>query len=59
VIAGGTTQQINLRSPIPVYIGYFTAAAEDNGAIATFPDIYGRDAPVVASLIDRQIDTGP
>lgn len=59
VIARGTTQQVNLRSPIPVYIGYFTAAAEDNGAIATFPDIYGRDGPVVASLVDRQVDTGP
>lgn len=59
VIASGVTQKVNLRSPIPVYVGYFTAAAEDNGAIATFPDIYGRDGPVVASLVDRQIDTAP
>lgn len=58
-IARGTTQQVNLRSPIPVYVGYFTAAAEDNGAIATFPDVYGRDGLVVASLVDRQIDTFP
>jgi L,D-transpeptidase YcbB len=59
VIARGTTQLISLRSPVPIYIVYFTAAAEDNGAVATFPDIYGRDGPVVASLVDRQIDMGP
>jgi murein L,D-transpeptidase YcbB/YkuD len=58
-ISRGSTQQIALRTPIPVYVGYFTAAAEENGAIATFPDIYGRDGPVVASLVDRQVDTGP
>lgn len=59
MITRGSTQQINLRYPIPVYVSYFTAAADENGEIATFPDVYGRDGPVVASLIDRQVDTGP
>jgi len=58
-VAGRRTTQANLQKPIPVYVGYFTAAAEDSGEIATFPDIYGRDGPVVASLVDRQIDTHP
>jgi murein L,D-transpeptidase YcbB/YkuD len=57
-IARGSMQQINLRYAIPVYVGYFTAVAEEGGEIATFPDVYGRDGPVVASLIDRQADSG-
>lgn len=56
-IAGGRTTEVAVRSPVPVYIAYFTAAAEENGEIATFPDVYGRDGPVVASLVDRQVDT--
>lgn len=59
VVSRGGTRQADLQNPIPVYVGYFTAAAEESGDIATFPDIYGRDGPVVASLTDRQVDTGP
>jgi murein L,D-transpeptidase YcbB/YkuD len=58
-VSRGRPLQIDLRTPIPVYVGYFTAAAEESGDIVTFPDIYGRDGPVVASLTDRQVDTGP
>lgn len=59
VVSSGRTVQANLESPIPIYIVYFTAVVEDSGAMATYPDIYGRDGPVVASLVDRQIDTQP
>ena len=59
VVASGVTTQVPLSSSLPVYVAYFTAAADDAGEIATFPDIYGRDGPVVASLVDRQIDTQP
>ncbi|RYE52814.1 MAG: hypothetical protein EOP18_10130 [Rhizobiaceae bacterium] len=59
VIASGSTQQLDLHDPIPVYVTYFTAAAEENGELATFPDVYGRDGPVVDSLTDRQVDIGP
>jgi murein L,D-transpeptidase YcbB/YkuD len=58
-VAGRTTAQVSLAEPLPVYIAYFTAAVEENGEIATFPDVYGRDGPVVASLVDRQLDTTP
>jgi murein L,D-transpeptidase YcbB/YkuD len=34
----------------PVYITYFTMAQDINGKLATFRDIYGRDAPVLASF---------
>lgn len=59
VVAGRATTAVTLVSPLPVYIVYFTAAAEDDGGIATFPDIYGRDGLVVASLVDRQMDIRP
>ena len=35
---------------LPAYITYFTMASDINGEMATFADIYGRDAPVLASL---------
>ncbi len=59
VVAGRATTAVELDAPLPVYVAYFTATAEDDGGIATFPDIYGRDGPVVASLVDRQLDTQP
>lgn len=58
-VAGRATAQVGLATPLPVYIAYFTAAVEEDGGIATFPDVYGRDGPVVASLVDRQLDTTP
>jgi len=58
-IALGRTVQSNLASPLPIYVTYFTAAIEDTGELATFPDIYGRDGPVVAALVDRELDAGP
>jgi murein L,D-transpeptidase YcbB/YkuD len=59
VVASGRTTQVNLNRSLPVYVAYFTAAAEEGGEIATFPDVYGRDGPVVASLVDREIDPNP
>lgn len=58
-VASGTTAQVALGLSLPVYVVYFTAAADESGEIATFPDIYGRDGPVVASLVDRQVDGQP
>lgn len=49
-IATGQTQQAALAAPIPVYIAYFTAAATSDGDVVTYPDIYGRDAPVRQAL---------
>lgn len=57
-VAGRATAPVTLAAPLPVYVAYFTAA-EDGGGVAMFPDLYGRDGPVVASLVDRQLDTRP
>ena len=41
----------------PVYITYFTYGVDVNGELRKFPDIYGRDAPVLAALdAPRQSD---
>lgn len=56
IVAGGQTLQTKLPQPIPVYVAYFTAAADETGAIATFSDIYGRDGPIVVSLTDAPVD---
>lgn len=51
----GRTMQVDVAKPVPIYVVYFTAAAEETGEIATFPDIYARDGPVVEGLVDRQL----
>ena len=42
--------KVALEKPWAAYITYFTMASDINGELATFKDIYGRDAPVLASL---------
>jgi len=55
----GKYTKVPLTSTMPVYIGYFTMAKDINGQLITWPDIYERDAPVLASFAQpRQIKTG-
>ncbi len=42
--------KVMLEKQWPAYITYFTMASDINGEMATFKDIYGRDAKVLASL---------
>jgi len=42
--------KVGFTKEMPVYITYFTMAQDIDGNLSTFSDIYGRDAPVVASL---------
>ncbi|HEY0114915.1 MAG TPA: L,D-transpeptidase family protein [Allosphingosinicella sp.] len=49
-IDAGRTVQARLAAPIPVYIAYFTAAANIQGEIVTYADIYGRDGRVRQAL---------
>jgi murein L,D-transpeptidase YcbB/YkuD len=43
--------------PVPVYIVYFSAAALNDGQIVTYQDLYGRDAKVLAALLDKKPPT--
>ncbi|MBB6122411.1 murein L,D-transpeptidase YcbB/YkuD [Sphingobium subterraneum] len=47
-VASGETQTVTLAEPIPVYIAYFTAEPDEDGAMRFFPDIYKRDRAAVA-----------
>jgi murein L,D-transpeptidase YcbB/YkuD len=50
---GSTPLQIDLGSPIPVSIVYWTAVAPENGQVYFYEDIYGRDED-----LDRQLTSG-
>jgi murein L,D-transpeptidase YcbB/YkuD len=53
-LARGATQpeqRVELTPPTPVYLTYFTVAADGpDGAVSVLPDIYGRDAPLLAQM---------
>jgi murein L,D-transpeptidase YcbB/YkuD len=50
ISTSGKYTKVMLEKQFPAYITYFTMASDINGEMATFKDIYNRDAPVLASL---------
>ena len=50
-IAAGTTRRLPVTPTIPIYVLYFTAAAEGNGTVMLYDDLYDRDAPLIAALL--------
>ncbi|MET0588542.1 MAG: L,D-transpeptidase family protein [Novosphingobium sp.] len=54
----GKYTKVPMTKTFPVYITYFTMGRNIDGAVSTFADIYGRDAPVLASFAKpRQLKT--
>jgi L,D-transpeptidase YcbB len=51
-VATGTTQRLPLRYPLAVYVVYWTAFADSDGAMEFRPDRYDRDPRLVARLTD-------
>ena len=49
-IASGETTRFGFDQPFPVYVAYWTVIPGDKGGVKKLADIYGRDAPVVASF---------
>lgn len=50
--------KVAMTRTFPVYLTYFTVARDVNGTLRSFNDIYGRDAPVLASFTQpRQAHT--
>ena len=43
-VARGSTVNLPIDHPLPVYVAYFTADVSDAGAVEYHADIYGRDA---------------
>ena len=46
LIEKGERTQIDLTEPVPVYIAYFTAWVEPDGAVYFYPDVYDLDEPL-------------
>jgi murein L,D-transpeptidase YcbB/YkuD len=49
-IATGETVHLPIPSPIPLYVDYFTAFPAGDGTLHFRPDIYGRDARMIAAM---------
>jgi len=50
ISSSGKYTRVGLKKTFPVYITYFTMGRDINGELKTYNDIYGRDAPVLASF---------
>ena len=53
-LATGKTIKAGFATPVPIYVVYFTVRAGADGSITRYPDVYGRDAVVIAALTDRE-----
>lgn len=52
----GLNDRIPFNEPVQVFINYFTMASNGDGKLNSFADIYGRDAPVIASFAQPRQD---
>lgn len=51
-------ERVELETPIPVHISYFTAHVDDTGKVDVRPDIYGVDSRVASALEGRRVRVG-
>jgi len=49
-IASGKTTSVTLAKPVPVWLTYWTAWVDGDGAVDFRRDLYGRDAKVLAAV---------
>jgi murein L,D-transpeptidase YcbB/YkuD len=56
LIRAGKTEKYPFKEPIPVHIGYFTMATAGGKALHSFPDLYGRDGPVLAAFARPRVE---
>ena len=54
-VASGSNQRISLDRPLPVYVLYWTAIADQAGSVEFRPDIYGRDTKLLAALSGQRL----
>jgi L,D-transpeptidase YcbB len=55
-IRDGETIRVPLEQIMPVTIAYWTAFVADDGTIEFRPDVYGRDAPLAATLMPQSAE---
>ncbi len=51
----GRETQINLETPVPIYLTYQTVFLDENGELAYRVDIYGRDSVVFEALTENGV----
>jgi L,D-transpeptidase YcbB len=55
-IAQGTTQRVSLPRALPVYLIYWTAFVDEDGAVEFRDDIYARDVRLAAAMAKRDAE---
>jgi murein L,D-transpeptidase YcbB/YkuD len=53
-VATGTLQSIPLARPVLVIVQYWTASADEQGALHFYRDVYGRDEDLLRALDDAR-----
>ena len=51
-LASKKSKQANFVKPLPIYVVYFSAAANNDGSIVRYDDVYKRDGKVMQALLD-------
>ncbi|HET9337223.1 MAG TPA: L,D-transpeptidase family protein [Sphingomicrobium sp.] len=51
-LASKKSKQANFVKPLPIYIVYFSVAANNDGSIVAYDDVYKRDGKVIEALLD-------
>ncbi|MEE4206385.1 MAG: L,D-transpeptidase family protein [Erythrobacter sp.] len=59
ISTSGEYTKVEIERQIPAYITYFTYGTNVDGEMTQFEDIYGRDAPVLASLDQPRVTDRP
>jgi murein L,D-transpeptidase YcbB/YkuD len=54
LLASGETKTLNLKTPVPAYLVYFTAFVLEDGEVTFRRDIYGRDKVLIEALRAQQ-----
>jgi murein L,D-transpeptidase YcbB/YkuD len=50
-----STRTILLDEPLPIFVMYWTAIADADGAVNFLPDVYGRDQRLIAALAGQRL----
>ena len=57
MISTGRTRDLILDQSIPVYVGYFSAAPDEDGTVGFYNDLYGRDAVLIEAMVGAVPET--
>ena len=47
--------EVTLTKPVPVYLTYFTAVADETGKLKTYSDLYGHDGRLLSAIAGKAV----